>query len=172
MSAQRQHILFSEAEYYEREDESPTRNEYFHGEIFAMAGAAPRHNIIALNIASSLRSQLRGRPCRTFISDQRIKVETTTLITYPDVAVVCPPFRFDPNNAITLLDATVIVEVLSPSTRLYDAGEKFNNLRELPALRHYLLVEADEMSVEHRFQNFNGDWQSETFAQTEEIVHF
>ncbi|HEX8463074.1 MAG TPA: Uma2 family endonuclease [Abditibacterium sp.] len=163
MSAQRQHeVLFTEEEYWDLEETSPIRHEFFEGQIYAMAGASPNHSDIALNIGASLKGQLRGRPCRARMSDQRIRVEATTLQTYPDVVVVCPPFRFQPNNRITLLDATVIIEILSPSTRGYDSNGKFNNYRELPTLRHYLLVEADSIDVEHRFLQ-DGEWQIERF---------
>ncbi len=177
MSANCQHALFTEQENYYEEDHLLTKREFFRGEVFAMAGAAPKHLDIAGNIVVSLRAQLRGRPCRARqgttvprssgddraalvrgrpcrarASDQRIRVEANTLITYPDVVVVCPPFEFNPQNKITLLDSTVIVEVLSDSTRAYDVDEKFDLLRELPSLRHYLLVEPNEIRVEHRFR--------------------
>lgn len=172
MTAQRQpHALFTEKEYWEREESAAERHEYFRGEIFAMAGASPRHNDIAGNIYSSLLSQLRRRSCRARISDQRIKVEATTLQTYPDVVVVCPPFRFDPNNQITLLDATVVVEVLSDSTRHYDQTDKFNNYKQLPSLRHYLLVETNGVRVEHRFQLENGHWEIRLFTSSDEVIN-
>lgn len=171
MSAQRQqHALVSEAEYYYVEDFSNVRHEFFRGEVFAMAGAGPKQNDIASNIHSSLHAQLKGKPCRVRASDQRLRVDANSLITYPDVTVVCPPFRFAPDNKITLLDATVIVEVLSDSTRAYDRGEKFELLRELPSLGHYLLVEPDEVRIEHRFRLDDGDWQTEVFASLDGVV--
>jgi len=172
MSAQReQHALFTEAEYYYYEDDSVERHEFFGGEIFRMAGTTPKHNDIAGNIYVSLRAQLRGNSCRAQISDQRLHVEAKGLITYPDVTVVCPPFRFDPDNKITLLDATVIVEVLSDSTRKYDQGKKFDLLRELPSLCHYLLIEPDETRVEHRFQTESGDWQTEVLSSLDDVAN-
>ena len=171
MTAQRpHHALFTEREYWEKEEFAVERHEYFRGEIVAMAGASPRHNDISASILSSLFSQLRGRPCRARMSDQRIKVETTTLQTYPDVVVVCPPFRFDSGNSITLLDATVIVEVLSDSTRQYDQSEKFRNYRELPSLRHYLLVETNGISIEHRTRLENGDWETQIFSTLDDTI--
>lgn len=171
MSAQRKpQILLTEEEYWYGEENSPIRHEFFEGQIYAMAGATERHNDVAGNILVSLKTQLRGNPCRARMSDQRIKVESTTLQTYPDVVVVCPPFRFDPRNRITLLDATVIIEILSPSTRGYDHQAKFENYRELPALRHYLLVEADQIGVEHRFKTSNGDWETVRFAALDDEI--
>lgn len=165
-------ILLSEAEYWYDEDNSAIRHEYFEGQITAMAGATERHNDVAGNILTSLKTQLRGNPYRARMSDQRIKVETTTLQTYPDIVVVCPPFRRDLRDAITLLDATVIVEVLSPSTRRTNRFlAKFNNYIELPSLRHYLLVEPDQIGVEHRFKTDSGAWEIEQFtALNDEIA--
>ncbi len=170
MSAQRQHALFTEAEYYYEEDHFLIKREFYRGEVIAMAGTTGKHNDIAVNIVGSFSSQLRGKPCRARMSDQRIRVEANSLITYPDVAVVCPPFRFDPQNKITLLGATVIVEVLSDSTRAYDQGKKFELVRELPSLRHYLLVEPDEIHIEHRFRAEEGDWQTEVFTSLDGVV--
>ncbi len=171
MTAQRQHhTLFTEKEYWDYEEAFSAKHEYFRGEVFAMAGASPRHNDVAGNIYASLLSQLRGKPCRARISDQRIKVEATTLQTYPDVVVVCPPFRFTPDNKITLLDATVIVEVLSDSTRQYDQTDKFDNYKQLPSLRHCLLVETDKVSIEHRIRLENGEWKTQTFTHLDDVV--
>ena len=172
MSAQRKpEILLTEEEYWYGEENSPIRHEFFEGQIYAMAGAGANHTDISSNLITSLTTQLRGHSCRARASDQRIKVESTTLQTYPDVVVVCPPFRFDPRNRITLLDATVIIEILSPSTRGYDHQAKFENYRELPALRHYLLIEADQIGVEHRFKLDDGEWETEQFvALNDEIA--
>jgi Uma2 family endonuclease len=170
MNAQRQHALFTEQEYYYTEEFSITKREFFRGEVFAIAGTTGKHNDIAGNIYIAFRSQLRDKACNARISDQRIRVEANSLITYPDVVVVCPPFNFDPTNKITLLDATMIVEVLSDSTRAYDLGEKFNLARELPSLRHYVLVEPDEIRVEHRFRRDDGEWEAEVFTGREDEI--
>lgn len=171
MTAPRQaHALFTEEEYWYSEEGSLVRHEYFQGEVLALPGNSPQHNDVVGNTSSALLSQLRGKPCRARAIDQRIKVEATTLQTYPDVVVVCPPFRFDPDNQITLLDATVIVEVLSDSTRRYDQNEKFENYKQLPSLRHYLLVETDRVSVEHCFLDRNSDWQTQTFTALDDVI--
>ena len=169
MSALRKHHFFSEAEYWEYEEVSPLKHEYFRGELFAMAGASGKHNDIVDNAHASLHRQLRGKPCRPRVADQRIKVERNSLQTYPDVVVVCPPFVRDPNNTITLLDATVIIEVLSPSTAQYDKTTKFDLLRELPSLRHYLTVEQDKIEVVHRFWS-ESSWQEATHTAPDDVV--
>ena len=172
MSAQRQwEPRFTEAEYWELEQNSPTKHEFLDGQVYAMAGASPVHNDIALNVASSLKAQLRGRPCVARISDQRLKIATADLQTYPDVLVACPPLRYDPNNSHTLLDATVLVEVLSPSTARNDRNAKFDAYKGLSSLRHYLLIEQNSINVEHHFLDDAGSWQSEVWSAPDDAVN-
>lgn len=130
MSAERRpQIIVTEKEYFAFENDSLTKHEYYWGQIYAMAGASIPHNRIAGSAFAALYSQLRGRPCEPFSSDQRLKTGEDGLITYPDVMVVCPPFRQDETAPNTLLDATVIIEVLSPSTENYDRTAKFDFYR-------------------------------------------
>ena len=171
MSANLQrHHEFTEDEYWQHEQRSFTKNEFQWGQIYAMAGTSTDHNRIALDVAILLSSQLNGKPCETFIGDQRIKVEATTLQTYPDVFVACPPFSYDPGDKYTMLDAVVIIEVLSPSTANYDRKEKFDNYKKLNSLRHYVLIEQKQMKVTHHYKDANEQWQSETFEAPEDIV--
>ena len=167
-----EHVVFSntitEAEYREREAQSLEKNEYRNGEIVAMAGASPAHNDLSAAALSLLFAQLNRRPCVPRGADQRVKVSATGVNTYPDVVVACPPLVYD-NDNLTLLDATVIIEVLSPSTAQYDRIQKFWNYAQLPSLRHYVLVSQDEIAVEHRKRD--GDkWLLELLVQREDEV--
>ena len=149
MVAEPASFFISEDEYLRREEASLTKHEYVNGAIYAMAGASPSHNDLAAAALSALIVQLRGNPCIPRGSDQRVKVEATGINTYPDVVIACPPLCYDSKN-ITLLDATVIIEVLSPSTAEYDRTGKFLHLAQLPSLRHYVLISQDQVWVEHR----------------------
>jgi Uma2 family endonuclease len=173
MSAERRpQIVFTEREYFEFENDSSVKHEYFQGQLYAMAGATVPHNRITGNTFASLHSQLRGRPCEPFTSDQRLKVEANGLIAYPDVLVACEPLLYGQNDRHTLINATVIIEVLSPSTAHYDREGKFDFYRELPSLRHYVLIAQSQMEVDHRwFNSQTGAWQSETFTLPENRVH-
>ena len=171
MSANLQrHHEFTEDEYWQREQISLTKNEFQWGQIFAMAGTSTDHNRIAGQVFVALDSQLDDQPCEPFIGDQRIKVEATTLQTYPDVFVACPPFSYDPGDKHTMLDAVVIIEVLSRSTASYDRNEKFDNYKRLGSLRHYVLIEQKQMKVTHHFLDAGANWQSETLAAPEDVV--
>lgn len=146
------------ADYLAFEEASDTRHEFVHGEVYAMTGGTSRHAAIALNIGAALKHALRGKPCRPTSGDQRIRVPATGAAFYADVAVVCDRYEHADDDPNGLINPTVIVEVLSPSTEAHDRGTKFEHYRRLPSLQHYLLVSADEPLVEHRRRNAQG-WQ-------------
>jgi len=166
-----QYALISEPEYYALEEKAVIRHEYFGGEIFAMAGASPAHAQLTANVMGSLVGRLRGRACYATSSDQRVKVEATGLITYPDLAVVCPPERYDPNNAHTLLNPRVVVEILSPSTAQYDRTTKFENYQQIESLSDYILVEQDQMRIEHYHRTADGTWQRQIHVSPDEELN-
>lgn len=123
--------------------------ERVNGQVYAMAGASERHNLIALNVAGEIRNQFKGRPCRAYVNDMRVKVSPTGMYTYPDVVAVCGEPHLEDRQVDTLTNPTVIVEVLSPSTEAHDRGEKFAHYRKLDSLMEYVLVAQDTMRVEH-----------------------
>lgn len=137
------------AEYLELERRAETRNEYFAGRIRATSGASRRHNLISLNLGGELSLQMRDRPCEAYLSDMRVRISHTGMYAYPDVTAVCGEPHFEDAHVDTLLDPTVIIEVLSESTEAYDRGEKFAHYRRLASLREYVLVAHDKMRVEH-----------------------
>lgn len=164
--------LFTLAEYREMECHASTKHEYVNGEIYAMAGATPRHNHITRNALTTLTNQLRGKPCVPFGSDQRVHVPETDLDTYPDVTVARPPLAFSPDDENEFCDATVIVEVLSPSTETFDRGGKFLHFKCLPSLCDYVLVSQDRVSVEHRFRDANSEaWRIDVFVSLDDLLH-
>lgn len=149
---------YTPEEYLALERQAEHRSEYYASEIFAMSGASEAHNLIAGNIFASLHTQLRGRPCRVYMSDMRVKVSPTGLYTYPDVVVVCGERQFDDVQHDTLLNPNVIIEVLSPSTEAYDRGNKAAQYRQLPSLSEHLLVSQEQMHVEQYIRQADGQW--------------
>jgi Uma2 family endonuclease len=144
--------------YLALERQSETRNEYLNGEMFAMTGASRRHNRIALNVAMTLDRQLAGRGCEVFVSDMRVQVSAGHHFTYPDVVVACGEPRFTDGEVDTLLNPSLIVEVLSASTERYDRGAKFASYRTLPSLAEYVLISQDRVHVEHFVRQGSGAW--------------
>jgi Uma2 family endonuclease len=144
-------------EYLALERRSETKSEYLDGETFAMTGASRRHNRIALNVAFALDSQLKARGCEVYAIDMRVKVSATGLYAYPDVAVVCGEPQFEDSEVDTLLNPTVVLEILSRSTEDYDRGTKFLHYRALASLAEYLLIAQDRVHVEHYVRQ-NDSW--------------
>ena len=157
MSWQAQHHYTPE-EYLALERQADTKSEYFAGEIYVMVGASPAHNLIVTNTVRELSAHLKGRPCRVYANDQRVKVSPTGLYTYPDIVVTCGAERFDEKDRDTLLNPRVIIEVLSRTTESYDRGAKFEHYRSLDTLAEYLLVAQDRPHLEHYRRQPDGPW--------------
>lgn len=145
-------------EYLAYERRAEYKNEYIDGQIYAMTGASRRHNLIVGNIFSELKQKLRGRPCETYMSDMRVRIPSTNIYTYPDVAVACDEPRFEDVEVDTLLNPLLLVEVLSKSTERYDRRVKFNYYRTLESLTEYLLVSQDECHVAQHVRQPDGRW--------------
>ena len=142
-------VLFTPEEYLARERKALTKSEYRDGQIHAMPGTSRAHNLITVHVTGELYIQLRTRSCEVYPSDMRVKVSAAGLYTYPDVIVVCDEPRFDDTHLDTLLNPTVLIEVLSPSTAAYDRGEKFASYQKLDSLYEYVLISQDSVRVEH-----------------------
>lgn len=145
-------------EYLALERQSELRSEYINGQMVAMTGASREHNLIATNISGSLWQQLKKQPCEVYSSDMRIRVPATGLYTYPDVVVVCDEPKLADNFFDTLLNPTLIVEVLSDSTESCDRGKKFGDYRTVESLAEYLLVSQHEYKVEQYVKQPDGRW--------------
>ena len=141
-------ILITPEEYLVTERTAEFKSEYRNGQIIAMPGASRQHNLITVNISSGLHAQLLERICEVYTNDMRVKVSDSGLYTYPDVVVVCDEPRFEDNHFDTLLNPTVIVEVLSPSTESYDRHGKFLSYQTLESLQEYILVSQNKVCVE------------------------
>ncbi len=144
-------------EYLEMEGQSLDKHEFFDGEIFAMAGASPEHNLIMTDLLIALGLALRGK-CRVYASDQRLFIPATGLYTYADASVLCGKADLTDDKPRSLRNPDLICEVLSESTESYDRGEKFENYRSLPSLSDYMLVSQNKVLVEHFVRQPDGSW--------------
>lgn len=162
---------FSIAEYLELESAAEEKNEYYQGEIFAMSGALMPHNIIAVNTLSYLYQKLKGKGCRPYNSDMRVHIEKNTLFTYPDISVVCGEPETLNNDNFNLLNPTVIIEILSKSTKNYDRGDKFKLYRDLPTLKEYILIDSSTIGVEAFRINGVNHWELEEYTSVENYLN-
>lgn len=159
-----------EAEYLALEARSPVRHEYIAGEIFAMTGAGIRHNIIAGNLYTALRTHLRGTPCRALMEGVKLYLKKERSYFYPDVMVTCEPRLLELDAQVQVVDSPMlIVEVLSPSTEGIDRREKLRAYRNLPGLKEYAMVSQDECRVELYRRRGDIGWDIITFEPGDSV---
>ena len=160
--------LYTVKEYLALERESVERHEYLDGQIYAMAGESLEHGDICMNLSRIISTQLLGKPCRALSKDIKVRSGNVLpsrqtmkgLFSYPDLVVVCREPQFHDEYRDILLNPTVIIEVLSPSTEAYDRGEKFLRYRtHLASLANYLLVAQNKPLIDHYRRKGNNRWE-------------
>ena len=147
------------AAYLAAEEVSETKHEYLRGEVYAMAGGTPEHAALMAAVSAELIMALRGRPCRVYSSELRVRIDATDMSTYPDVSVVCGELKTADIDRNAITNPILIVEVLSDSTEAYDRGEKFSHYRRLPTLREYLLLSQHQPRIESYRKSSQGVWE-------------
>jgi len=158
-------------EYLEMEVLSEEKHEYYQGEIFAMAGASDEHNKIVGNTFGELYVKLKGKSCRPYVADLRMAVKQNAFYTYPDISVVCGKLEKTDDKFDTATNPTVIIEVLSESTKDYDRGTKFKLYRDIPYLKDYIMIDATgQVGLEHFSLNADGLWVLQEYDTIEEFV--
>jgi Uma2 family endonuclease len=151
----------SPSEYLAAEAQSLVKHEYRQGEVYAMAGASNHHVLITVNLATLLRTHLRGSGCRIYAADTKVGIEALNIYYYPDVVVSCD--ERDRTLSDYLLSPALLIEVLSESTEAFDRGDKFSDYRHLNSLQEYVLVSQTQRRVETFRKNPQGQWVLYTF---------
>lgn len=155
---------YSVEHYFNIDNEGKKRYEYFFGEVLAMAGGTLNHNRIAMNIALALRTQMKGNNCDTFVNDVRVEIVKNEMYVYPDVVLSCDANDLTAENVIC--HPSVIVEVLSKSTAVFDLHEKLIYYMKVPSILYYITIEQNKVRVllhekqasgwiTHLFENLN-----------------
>jgi Uma2 family endonuclease len=155
---QKQTVMVTPEEYLALEEKADFKSEYYQGEIFAMVGGSYNHNVITGNINAVFNQFAASNPCVAFTSDMRLLVKPNGLYTYPDAMLVCGSVEFAPDRNDTLTNPLIIVEVLSPSTRDYGRGFKFELYRAIESLQEYLLIDQARIHVEYFHKLRHGQW--------------
>ena len=128
-------------EYFELERKSEERFEFWDGEVFCMSGVSREHDQIESNLNFHLRAKLAGRKCRAFLANMRLKVPSAPPYRYADLSALCGEAKFEEIGGVdALLNPSLLIEVLSPSTEAYDRGDKFTHYKSIPCFDEYLLV--------------------------------
>ena len=147
-------------EYFQIDEAAETRHEYVDGRIYDMAGGTDEHSQITHNLNGILWTRLRGKPCQGRDGNLRVRYGRKVRYGYPDALIVCGAPQFDPDarSNTTLLNPTVLFEVLSKSTAAYDLGEKFGYYRDIDSLQEYVLIAQNRASVQVYRRGANGVW--------------
>ncbi|MEO0374157.1 MAG: Uma2 family endonuclease [Cyanobacteria bacterium P01_A01_bin.17] len=152
-------------EYLQLEKASAIKHEYIDGDAYAMAGASDAHVTIAGNLFAELRSYLRGKGCRAYISDMKARIESLNRFFYPDVMVTCD--QRDQETPTYKCFPKLIVEVLSESTAAFDRGDKFFDYQRLESLQEYVLINTHVQRVECYRRAEDGLWSVQFFGPTD-----
>lgn len=166
MAYAQRHDALTEAQYLRLEETAAVRHEYVGGEIHAMAGASERHNRIALNIAFHLRAATRGKTCRAFMADMRLRIAAPLTFYYPDVMLVCDAADDHP---LYKQAPCFIAEVLSPATAAVDVREKWAACKALASLRYYLLVDAEALWAKAYFRHEDAAWYEQALGEGDRL---
>lgn len=167
-------------QYLARERQSEERHEYLDGFVYKMAGESPEHGILSVNLVRELSTKLRGGPCQTFTKDTKVRCgpdpqalrSIKGLFAYPDLVVVCGERSYHDQYRDVLLNPTVIIEILSETTKDYDRGEKFERYRTwLPTLAEYVIVHQVQPRIEHHQRQSTGQWLLTTFDGLEVVLN-
>jgi Uma2 family endonuclease len=139
--------------------------------MVAMAGGAFNHSMIGGNIVSSLKQILKGSGCLTLNSDLKVYIEKFEYGVFPDAMVICEKPKIYPNRNDMVVNPSLVIEVLSPSTESYDRGEKFLRYRSLPSFKEYLLISSDKHLVESFYKESPNYWQMRTATGLDAEIH-
>lgn len=159
-------------EYLRMERDSLEKHEFHEGEILAMAGNSPEHVVIATNLIGELHARLKGKRCRVYESNLRLRAGRSQRYVYPDLSVICGQPQFDPldTRPETVTNPRILVEILSPTTEAYDRGEKFDRYREIDSLEEYLLVWQHVPRVELFRRQPDGTWAFSAAVGTDSTI--
>lgn len=169
MIAHSQSQFMTATEYLEWEEKQPIKYEYIDGKVWAMTGGSLPHNSIALNLASALKSHLRGKGCKVFMADAKVGVSSNGPFHYPDIMVTCD--SRDQTARQVIYYPCLIVEVLSPSTEGFDRGKKFRHYRKIETLKEFVLVDTEKMNVECYRLNEQNKWELTSYFPEELAIN-
>jgi Uma2 family endonuclease len=162
--------ILTEAEYLAFEEAAERKHEYFRGQVFAVSDGGIRHSIVFRNVFGDLAYKLKGKSCQPYGNSLRVHIPENTLYTYPDISIFCRDlFDTDP-NAKYATQPTVIIEILSPSTKDYDRGSKFELYRDIPTLKEYILIDSEKVHVEVYRINSYKHWELEEYKAPDDAL--
>lgn len=159
---------YTVAEYLAMEEAAEYRSEFFEGEIFAMAGGSPTHDMICSECLRVVGNAILGSGCETFSSNMKVRNEASSIFYYPDLSVVCGIAEFDEDGVLT--NPRIVFEVLSPSTEAYDRGEKFQQYRQIKSLQEYVMVAQRKPQIDVFSKTDAGFWRIDNYDGLDAVI--
>ncbi len=159
-------------EYLALEEDAEYKSEYYHGEIFAMAGGSINHNQIVMNIGTQLNQAYPHHKCRAFATELKLWIEEIDLFTYPDLMIICDKPQFYPGRTDIILNPLIIIEVLSKSTEAYDRGKKFQFYRSIPSFQEYILIDQSSIHIDQFYINSQDKWMLTDYNDIKDTLKF
>ncbi len=158
-------MSYSVEEYLELQKNAEEKYEYLNGEVFAMAGGTINHNRLTGNMHTliSLERKNGTHDCESFINDVRLRINSVNSYVYPDVFAVCDEIETDPKDTSSVINASLVIEVLSRSTAAYDRGDKFRRYSAMPSFKEYVLIDQEIAAVDVLYRESKGLWQMRTY---------
>ena len=159
-------------EYLRLEQDAAEKHEFRNGEVISMSGGSARHSLIISNVIREAGNALKGKPCRVYESNLRVRIPRSVLYTYPDAMIVCGPPQFDPKdvNETTIINPKVLIEVMSPGSESYDRGEKFDRYRTLDSMEEYLLIYQSQPAMQSFLRKPDGTWSFANFEGLQTVA--
>jgi Uma2 family endonuclease len=161
----------SPQEYLVIERAAEYKNEYYYGQILAMSGASLNHNRIDGNLISNIGIFLKGKNCRVLPSNMRVSTPSYNSYMYPGASIVCGEPQLEDDQFDTLLNPSVIFEILSPSTRSIDKGRKFFFYQQIPALKEYIMIDSLKRFIQAARKQADESWKFETIDEAHTVLH-
>ena len=149
---------YTPEEYLALEEQSEIRNEYHDGEIIPTTGGTVNHNKISGNFYAYFKFAKKGQPYDVFMADVRLWIPENNRYTYPDVLIISGEVDYYENRKDTIINPTVIIEVLSQSTEVYDKGDQFKFYRSIPSFQEYIMINQYQYEVEQYVKTDHGKW--------------
>jgi Uma2 family endonuclease len=157
-------------EYLAMEDAAENKHEYYHGEIFAMAGASQNHNRLALDLGTSTNLAVKGSKCEAYMNDMKVWSRAKNFFAYPDLTIVCGKAELYEGRTDVITNPLVIFEILSDSTKGFDYTEKFDFYRSIPTFQEYILIEQRRVHVEQRYMETRNKWILMEYNQITDVI--
>lgn len=157
-------------QYLEFDRKSEFKNEYIYGEIVCMAGGTPEHGLIGANAIRELGLRVSDGPCRVYTSDVRVSLNPKEGYVYPDVTVVCGTAEYRDGQKDTIANPKLAIEVLSPTTRDHDLGNKARLYWDAPSLTDLIFIEQERIWIEYWHRVTDGDWKKTLLTDANGIL--